>query len=269
MAFFSSELEGVATFWRIFRKDGVALAFVSHDRALWFDGLLHRAAPGMLPSAIRLSARLDGDSAEVNGVLDHETISAADLSSGRFDGAAIQIGAVDWETLESAVLYNGRLGTISYDGMRFAAEMESAKSRLNVDPIPRTSPACRAQFCGPGCNLSPVLFETTQPVIAVDRDTSSVRFGVADPRLYVGGMISWLDGPFAGLRQSILAEEGGVWSVDTQLPEGIVPSTFARLRQGCDHNVETCRTRFGNVLNFQGEPFLPGNDLLARYPRPQ
>ncbi|MEO0871962.1 MAG: phage BR0599 family protein, partial [Pseudomonadota bacterium] len=25
--------------------------------------------------------------------------------------------------------------------------------------------------------------------------------------------------------------------------------------------------RFGNAHNFRGEPFLPGNDLLARYGR--
>ena len=28
----------------------------------------------------------------------------------------------------------------------------------------------------------------------------------------------------------------------------------------------TCATRFGNVINFQGEPYLPGNDLIARSP---
>ena len=49
--FFHQELEGVATFWRIERADGVALGFTSHDRDLWFDGLLHRAAPQCRPGA--------------------------------------------------------------------------------------------------------------------------------------------------------------------------------------------------------------------------
>jgi hypothetical protein len=40
----------------------------------------------------------------------------------------------------------------------------------------------------------------------------------------------------------------------------------AELREGCDHTIETCTSRFGNAANFRGEPFLPGNDLLARYP---
>ncbi|MCC6942300.1 MAG: phage BR0599 family protein, partial [Novosphingobium sp.] len=41
------------------------------------------------------------------------------------------------------------------------------------------------------------------------------------------------------------------------------------LREGCDHTIGTCADRFGNGVNFQGEPFLPGNDLLTRYPAAQ
>ena len=39
-------LEGLATFWRIRRRDGVTLGLTSHDCDLWFDGVRHRAAPG-------------------------------------------------------------------------------------------------------------------------------------------------------------------------------------------------------------------------------
>ncbi|HKR91916.1 phage BR0599 family protein, partial [Novosphingobium sp.] len=36
----------------------------------------------------------------------------------------------------------------------------------------------------------------------------------------------------------------------------------------CDHTLNTCAARFSNAANFRGEPFLPGNDLLVRYPGP-
>ena len=38
------------------------------------------------------------------------------------------------------------------------------------------------------------------------------------------------------------------------------------LTEGCDKRFATCRTRFANSANFRGEPHLPGNDLLTRYP---
>ena len=67
--FFDRELDTVATFWRIYRRDGSMLAFTSHDRNLSFGGIRHRAAPGMVPAAIRLTAELSNDSAEAQGAL--------------------------------------------------------------------------------------------------------------------------------------------------------------------------------------------------------
>ena len=53
---FSGRLETAAAFWRVMRRDGVTLGFTTHDRDLWFDGVLHSATPGMVPSSIRRSA---------------------------------------------------------------------------------------------------------------------------------------------------------------------------------------------------------------------
>ena len=34
----------------------------------------------------------------------------------------------------------------------------------------------------------------------------------------------------------------------------------------CDKTPETCHARFGNILNFRGEPHIPGNDKVFSYP---
>ena len=102
---FDQPLETVATWWRVLRRDGVALGFTTHDRDLWFGGVLHQAAPGMVPSAIRRSADFEPDSAEVEGALSHAAISSADLAAGRYDGAKVTIGLVDWETFEETAIY--------------------------------------------------------------------------------------------------------------------------------------------------------------------
>ena len=41
---------------------------------------------------------------------------------------------------------------------------------------------------------------------------------------------------------------------------------LVELIEGCDKSIATCAARFGNALNFRGEPYLPGVDLLTRYP---
>ncbi len=265
--FFANELEGVATFWRIERRDGCVLGFTSHDRDLWFDGVSHRAAPGMVPSAIRRNASIANDSAEVEGALAHDTIRAADLAAGRFDGAHFAIGVVDWETLESAVLYHGEAGAIAEEGGGFRAELQSAKAALQADLVPRTSPTCRAAFCGKGCDLSASRFTHEARCSFIDHAAGVVRF-VTGPaaELLRDGFLRWIDGPHAGLSMQILQSDEAGQMLDQPLNDDLLIGTRAILRQGCDHTLATCQQRFGNAANFQGEPFLPGNDLLARYP---
>ncbi len=265
--FFNTELESVAIYWRIERSDGVALGFTTHDRDLRFDGLLHRSAPGLVPSAIRRNSGLELDNAEVRGALSHDSIRAKDLAMGRYDNARVEIGTVDWQTLERAGLYSGKIGPVSYDGINFESDLRSAKSDLQADLVPRTSPTCRAKFCGPGCNLSSQRF--THNVI-VDRYNQIDRIltfsGGPTPSKVVGGFVRWVDGPYSGIEMTVLnATEGGLL-LDSDFEQHPSQGQHALLREGCDHTFATCQSRFENALNFRGEPFLPGNDALLRYP---
>jgi uncharacterized phage protein (TIGR02218 family) len=263
--FFDRELDTVATFWRIFRRDGTALAFTSHDRDLTFGGLTHLAAPGMVPAAIRLTAELANDSAEVQGALGHDAIREADLAAGLFDEAAIAIGAVDWMTLDHHTLYTGQIGRIEDDQAQFAAELRSTKSLLEQDLVPRTSPTCRAEFCGPGCGLAALRFTRVLPLAEIDPETNRVRFAGIDGEDHIDGRMRFMAGPQTGVAFGIVDADGEWLLLDRPLVSGTPPGTRAELREGCDHTIATCAERFANAVNFRGEPFLPGNDLLARY----
>lgn len=266
MIWFARDLECAATFWRVERRDGVALGFTAHDRDLWFAGLLHRAAPGMAPSAIRRSAGFEADSAEVAGALSHDAISARDLAEGRFDGARVLVGLIDWESLEHEVIYAGTIGAVSEEAGRFTAELLSRKAELARDTVPRTSPACRAAFCGPGCMLSAARFEHEAVLTGHDAAENTVALLCEAPgAVLLGGTLRWLDGPHAGRAMGIVAADGSVLTLDTALAADLPPGLRALVIEGCDRTLETCASRFGNAANFQGEPFLPGNDMVARY----
>jgi len=79
---FAQALETVAVWWRIERRDGVALGLTGHDRDLVFAGLRHRTAPGMVPSAVRRTATFEPDSAEVKGALSHDATGEAVAGGG-------------------------------------------------------------------------------------------------------------------------------------------------------------------------------------------
>jgi uncharacterized phage protein (TIGR02218 family) len=266
---FDQPLETVATWWRVLRRDGVTLGFTTHDRDLWLDGVVHRATPGMVPSAIRRSADFEPDSAEVEGALSHAAISSADLAAGRYDGAKVTIGLVDWETLEETAIYSGTIGAVSEEAGGFSASLASRKAELLRDPVPRTSPTCRAAFCGPGCNLAGAKFTTLDRIAAYDAARNGVQLEVAGASTaFAGGSLRWLDGALAGLGVTLIGADGGWLLVDRPLDAVPLAGECVILREGCDRRMETCSARFGNAVNFQGEPFLPGNDLLTRYPSP-
>lgn len=266
--FFDRELDTVATFWRIYRRDGAALAFTSHDRDLTFGGLRHLAAPGMIPAAIRMTAELANDSAEVQGALNHDSIRESELAAGLFDDAAIEIGAVDWASLDHHTLYTGQIGRIEDDQVQFSAELRSNKSLLEQDLVPRTSPTCRAEFCGRGCGLSAVRFTTRQVLAAIDLEGNRVRFAGIEGDDHVDGRLRFMAGPQTGVAFGVIDADSEWLVLDRPLVEGTLPGTRAELREGCDHTIATCSGRFANGANFRGEPFLPGNDLLARYGQP-
>lgn len=268
---FARDLETVALFCRIARPDGVTLGFTAHDHDLWLDGILHHASPGMTASSIRKSADFEPDSAEVMGAITHDALSSADLAAGRYDGAAVRIGLVDWESGEHEVLYAGTMGAVSEEDGSFSCDLVSRKAELQRDPVPRTSPACRAEFCGPGCNLNPQRFTREAALLSSNSAANTVTFtALSDPARYVGGTLRWLDGSAAGLSALIVGVmDNGSLVLGSPAPTGLEEGSRAFLREGCDHTLGICADRFGNAANFRGEPFLPGNDLLTRYPVPE
>lgn len=266
---FSQPLETVATWWRIERRDGVALGFTSHDRDIIFAGLRHRTAPGMVPSAMRRSASLELDTAEISGALSHDAISEDDLVAGRFDGASITMGLVDWETLEAESLFAGTIGAVGREGAQFSAELASLKQQLFRELVPRTSPTCRAEFCGDGCTLSVAKYTHESALAELGNGRLWIKVTSANTADFCFGWLRPVDGPDAGTAFRIRATQADWLILDRPLSTGSASGMRVILKEGCDHTLSTCAQRFDNAVNFQGEPFMPGNDLLTRYPAAQ
>ncbi|WP_345725454.1 DUF2163 domain-containing protein [Qipengyuania mesophila] len=194
---------------------------------------------------------------------------AEDLAAGRFDGARIESGIVDWDTLDRATLYSGTIAGLRQEGSGFRAELASAKARLAQDNVPLSSPTCRAHFCGPGCGLSSAAHSARARVVALDADSGMVTLDLADAAPFRHGELRWLDGPATGLAARILDTDGSLLTLAGRLDPSLGEGLRVRLREGCDRTIATCAARFGNAVNFRGEPFLPGNDMLAHYPMPR
>lgn len=221
----TAELTTTALCWRIERRDGVTIALTNHDRDLMIDGVVHRAAPGMTPSAIKRSDGLEADTMDVAGALTSAAISARDLLAGRWDGARVMLFAVDWTGAEGRVELGDRRCRVAMAGRRsFARLIAVDDTALTLD---RVEPSANA---------------------------------------YGAGLIRWFSGASVGLAAAIYSSDGAVIRLRSAPRIPPAPGYLVQVTQGCDKSIATCAGRFVNAANFRGEPFLPGIDLLTRYP---
>lgn len=268
MSIASGEVTTLALCWRLVRRDGAALGFTTHDRDLLIGGLAYRAAPGMLPSAITQEAGLEAEGLDVAGALTADAITAGDLAAGRWDGARVRVFAVDWERPdgEQVPLARGELGAVSAAGAKFEAELRGAAAALDRPVCEATSPECRAQLGDKRCRVDMAGRVRRVAVASCDGDgnVAPIDGGALEPFRF--GRLLWLTGANSGVASPIVDAGGGRLRLREPPPFAVEPGTAAEIAEGCDKRLETCRDRFANTLNFRGEPHLPGNDLLTRYP---
>ncbi len=255
--------------WRLERRDGVTLGFTSHDRDVHIDGLVHLSSPGMLPSSILETIGFETDGLDVKGNLDSAAICEDDLEAGRWDGTRLSIYLFDWDQPQAGkrLLASGELGAISYSTGSFEAELRGVTAQLDAPIVPQTSPSCRATFCDRDCGLNQNRFRYEARVQSMSIDTLTLAANLpGNTGNYAFGFLRWLDGKNAGLSTDIIGSTASQIACATVPPFPPLPGARILLVEGCDKTIATCSARFGNAVNFRGEPYLPGNDLLTRYP---
>ncbi len=266
-AWLQGELTSMALCWRLDRADGVTIGFTAHDRDLVIGGIVYRASPGILPSAIRQSDGFDVDTLDVDGALTHDAITAGDLVAGRWDGAALSLFAADWSdpAAPTLAIARGEIGDVAIRDDAFTAELRGPTALLERPVVEQTSPDCRATLGDRRCRVD--LAPRTRFARIVSVDGQAVTLDRAEPgaNIYGYGRLRWLDGANAGLSATIASSAGDMLALRDAPAFATVPGTMVEVTEGCDRRFDTCCTRFANAANFRGEPYLPGNDLLARY----
>lgn len=268
MSLLAGPLTTIAFCWRIERRDGVTIGLTDHDRDLTVDGVVHRAAPGMTPSAIKRSDGLDADTMDVTGALTSAAIGEADLLAGRWDGARVRLFAVDWSGVDATQvpLGEGTIGQVETRDGAFTAELRGASAALDRPVVEQTSAECRAELGDKRCRVALAGRRRFARVVAVDG--RAVTVDAAEPVAdgWGGGLLRWIGGANSGLEGAVAASAGAVVTLRADPPLPVAVGDLVELIEGCDKSLATCAARFANAVNFRGEPYLPGIDLLTRYP---
>lgn len=261
------ELAALAFCWRLERRDGVTIGLTSHDRDLRVGGVVFRAATGLVPSAVRQGSSLDVDSMDVRGALSSDAITARDLEAGRWDGATVALFLTEWTDPGAMwlVLAEGEIGAVERAREAFTAELVGRASVLAGPVAPETTPDCRAVLGDRDCRVDLARHRRVVRVSGVSGEDIVVAGGL-EAGAFAFGSLRWLTGENAGLAQAVVANDAAGVTLADAPAFAVQPGSLALLSEGCDRRLATCSARFGNAVNFRGEPYLPGNDLLTRYP---
>ena len=264
-AHLAQEVTTLATCWSIIRKDGVALYFTDQDVDVVVDGHAYVAASGMSPSAVTSQAGLAVDNLEFAGMLSADVITEADILSGRYDHAEICLFMVNYAAPADGklLLKTGWLGEVTLRGGQFIAEMRGLSSQLQQVIGDVYTPTCRAKLGDAKCAVNLASYTVTGTVTSVEAAYAFSDASRTQPNDYFSyGLVTFTSGANAGFSMEVRDYSNKRFGLFLPLPNAIAVGDHYTAIAGCDKVFDTCISRFGNAVNFRGEPHVPGTDKL-------
>jgi len=267
----AGEVSTYAICWLVVRKDGQRFGFTSHDRDLFLDLQTYTAATGFIPSSIAESAGLKVDNLEIDSILDHAHVSIKDIEAGLYDYADIEIFLVNYNDLTQSkmILKVGKIGNISTGRDLFTAEVRSLSQFYSTIVVEQYQPSCRAKLGDQRCQFIIATLTVSGVVSTVDtvegkRKFTSSLLGSQSDFWFNNGVITFTSGLNNGYSMEVkdYLDVDGSFILHQRLVSLITPGDTFEVYPGCDKSVNECKLKFNNLVNYRGEPMVPGQNRV-------
>lgn len=262
----------VADLYTFTLRSGTILTYTNADVPITWNGYTY-LADSVLVDGLKLkcAAGLDVDQQQVTILArEADTVGGVPflkaLRSRVFDGCEIVrertfLTAWDAAPLGAVILFKGRIGTIDKIG-RTTAEITVNSDLVLLDlEMPRNiyTANCQHVLYDSGCTLVKESFGANGTVLGGSTRTI-IGWSGGGPE-YSQGTVTFLTGANAGVMINIKKgyAVSGSGAIELSYPLPNLPNagdTF-RAYQGCDHTKATCLSKFGNLVNFRGFPYIP------------
>lgn len=198
---------------------------------------------------------------------------ASDLINGISLLAAARGGAFDGATLtlERAFLspapialgvvplfVNGRFADLQIGRTELQARINSSTESLAVQ-LPRNlfQPGCIHTLYDSGCGLARATLAAASTIATGSTDVL-ILSGLGQAAGYFDrGYIRFTGGALDGVRRTIKLHTTGSLLLFSPLPSAPTVGASFSAYPGCDKLQATCTTKFSNVINFRGAPYIP------------
>ena len=166
-----------------------------------------------------------------------------------------------WQTL-----WKGRITSLQLQGAEAEISTESVMTFLSRPALyAKYQVLCRHVLFDEGCALSAATYKYAGTVSAIDGTTITIPGlnGEANG-YYDGGYVKFGSYDY----RTIISHTGNDIVIYSVVP-GLATSTSADVYPGCDHTETECNTKFSNILNYGGFPWIPSGRSPFDTPKPR
>lgn len=288
----SSDSTSLARLWKITRKDGVILLFTDHDTDITYGTIgggyspppaIYKAMGGFTASAVENKADNSPDNMEITAFLDSAAITEADLRAHLYDFCDVELRVVNWNdlTMGDMKLMKGTLGNVKMVNGQFQAELRGM-NQLFTTMIGQTyGGTCRVDLFSSRCGLNGSDYIQTGHVARANNphsfvpNTNELRLrsphfadAPAPAAWFNDGVLTFTSGVLNGYKFEVQNWDGATLTLFAGVPMPFAPAigdTFT-IEPGCNKLRTDCRDKYFNMINFQGEPDMPGLNVLMQTP---
>ncbi len=185
--------------------------------------------------------------------------------NGGLDGARVRVERVflpptnPTDTSAGSVfLFDGRVSEVDCTRHTVTLQVNSDLELLNIQ-MPRNlyQSSCMHALYDSGCTVNQAAFTVTGALTS-GSTLSALNTNLTQAAGYFSqGVITFTSGVNTGVRRTVRSYSGGV--IALTLPLKALPATGDTFTAyaGCDNTQATCQTKFNNLQNFRGFPYIP------------
>jgi len=286
----------LATLFLCVRTDGFTVALTDHDKDIVYtatDGIksgipiTFKAEDGMTRTADAASSDLSPDNMDVDVFLDSAEITEQDIRGKLYDGATLEIRAVNFANLGMGdiKIRTGTLGKIVMKNGVATAEVRGLMQQLSYVVGSVYGAMCRAELGDQKCKVSMPKYTQNGSVASV---VSAVEIVPTSGLLMVGsptpttpapagwfndGILTWTSGVNSGLTNQIKSWDGTNLIFSLPMFSAPAPADTFSIQPGCNKSADAstgdCQNKYQNIVNFRGENNIPGQDQVLKYAIPK
>jgi uncharacterized phage protein (TIGR02218 family) len=268
----------MALCWKATLTNGTVVTATAHDRDIEYpvdSGVIYLSTAAYTPSDVESGSDMAPDNLEVEGFLASPHITAADVHSGIWDYAAIDIFEVNYRDLTmgtNPIRIGATLGEVKAGLAMFRAELRGLMQRYSRRIVRLIQATCDADLGDARCGVDLAPFTVNATVEAVSENRVITCESLREPlNWYSGGKITFTSGDNsalgdagADLSMEVKRSAGAQITLHEMMPFTIVVGDTFSVYAGCQkRKAEDCIPKFNNVVNFRGFDLLPGSRVYA------